>query len=109
MSKTIQKADDEERLKLHVAAVIVSNFSNHLYVLANDYCNAEGLDFNLLASLITETADRINRFLPRDVQTGPALRNDIITLDKHLRVLSPYPKLKYIYLKMTDSIINLDK
>ena len=109
ISTTIQQAGDAERLRLHVAAVVVSNFSNHLYVLANDYCQAEHLDFNLLKPLITETAKRIDKFLPRDVQTGPALRNDIITLDKHLRVLSAYPKLKYIYLKMTDSIINIDK
>lgn len=109
ISKKIKKAGDAERLKLHVAAVVVSNFSNHLYVLANDYCQAEQLDFNLLKPIIMETAERINKFLPRDVQTGPALRNDIITLDKHLRLLAAYPKLKYIYLKMSDSIINMDK
>jgi hypothetical protein len=63
----------------------------------------------LLKPLIIETAERINKFPPREVQTGPALRNDFITLEKHLRVLSAYPKLKYIYLKMTDSIINIDK
>ena len=109
ITKTIKKADDAERLKLHVAAVVVSNFSNHLYVLAEDYCQAEELDFNFLKPLIKETAERINKFSAREVQTGPALRNDIITLDKHLRALSAYPKLKYIYLKMTDSIINIDK
>jgi len=42
---------------------------------------------------------------PAEVQTGPALRNDVFTLDKHLRLLSDHPKLKYIYLKLTDSIM----
>jgi len=47
-------AGDKERLKLHVAAVIVSNFTNHLYKLAEDYCKREGLDFKQLLPLIEE-------------------------------------------------------
>lgn len=65
---------DEERLKLHVAAVIVSNFTNHLYTIAEDYCNKEHVDFNLLKPLIAETALRIKEISPAAVQTGPALR-----------------------------------
>ncbi|MEP7256374.1 MAG: DUF2520 domain-containing protein [Ferruginibacter sp.] len=105
ISGTVAKASDEERLKLHVAAVIVSNFTNHLYALAADFCEKEKIDFKLLAPLIKETAQRVETHSPADVQTGPALRNDIFTLDKHLRLLSNHPKLKYIYLKLTDSIM----
>jgi hypothetical protein len=93
-------------LKLHVAAVFVSNFTNHLYMLAADYCNKEGLDFEMLHPLIVETASRLRNHPPAEMQTGPAIRKDITTLDKHLRELSAYPKLKNIYLKMSDSIMN---
>lgn len=105
ISGTVAKAGDEERLKLHVAAVVVSNFTNHLYALAEDFCKKENIDFKLLAPLIKETAQRIETHSPASVQTGPALRNDVFTLDKHLRLLSNHPKLKYIYLKLTDSIM----
>ena len=105
ISGTVAKASDEERLKLHVAAVVVSNFTNHLYALAEDFCKIENVDFKLLAPLIKETAERVATHSPASVQTGPALRNDIFTLDKHLRLLSNHPKLKYIYLKLTDSIM----
>jgi len=105
ISGLVSKANDEERLKLHVAAVIVSNFTNHLYVLAEQFCKKEKVDFTLLAPLIKETAERVSICSPADVQTGPAVRNDIFTLDKHLRLLSNHPKLKYIYLKLTDSIM----
>ena len=105
ISGTVAKASDEERLKLHVAAVIVSNFTNHLYALAEEFCTKEKIDFKLLAPLIKETAQRVETHSPATVQTGPALRNDIFTLDKHLRLLSNHPKLKYIYLKLTDSIM----
>ncbi len=105
ISGTVKKATDEERLKLHVAAVIVSNFTNHLYALAEKFCEKEKIDFKLLTPLIRETAERVTFYSPSAVQTGPAIRNDIFTLDKHLRLLSNHPKLKYIYLKLTDSIM----
>lgn len=105
LSAIVGKAGDEERLKLHVAAVIVSNFTNHLYALAEEYCRDEQVDFNLLIPLIKETANRVSLVSPAASQTGPAVRNDIFTLDKHLRLLSDHPRLKYIYLKLTDSIM----
>jgi len=105
LSSNVSKANDEQRLKLHVAAVVVSNFTNHLYALAEDFCKKEGVDFALLAPLILETAARVQSYSPAAVQTGPAVRNDIFTIDKHLRILSDHPKLKYIYIKLTDSII----
>jgi predicted short-subunit dehydrogenase-like oxidoreductase (DUF2520 family) len=105
ISNKVTKAPDEERLKLHVAAVIVSNFTNHLYSLAEEFCVKENIDFKLLAPLIIETATRVETHSPASVQTGPAIRNDVFTLDKHLRLLANYPRLKYIYLKLTDSIM----
>jgi predicted short-subunit dehydrogenase-like oxidoreductase (DUF2520 family) len=106
ISDSVSVAGDEERLKLHVAAVIVSNFTNHLYALAEQFCVQENVDFKMLVPLIRETADRVAGNSPAAVQTGPALRNDIFTLDKHLRLLNAYPKLKYLYLKFTESIMN---
>ncbi|MEO6731117.1 MAG: Rossmann-like and DUF2520 domain-containing protein [Ferruginibacter sp.] len=106
LSSSVERANDEQRLKLHVAAVIVSNFTNHMYSLAADYCNKEGLNFKMLQPLIEETALRLRYYSPADMQTGPALRKDISTLDKHLRILSSHPELKKVYLRMTDSIMN---
>ena len=41
LSPQVQAAGDEQRLKLHVAAVMVSNFTNHLYTLAEQYCKTD--------------------------------------------------------------------
>jgi len=102
----VMAADDGYRQKLHVAAVVASNFSNYLYSLAFDYCSKENIDFKMLLPLIEETASRLHQHAPGEMQTGPAVRKDIITLDKHLRLLGTHPKLRNIYLKMTDSIMN---
>lgn len=106
LSNQVQIASDEYRMKIHAAAVVVSNFTNHLYALAADYCQHESVDFRLLMPLINETAQRIQYFPPESVQTGPAIRKDIGTLDKHLRLLHDYPKLRTVYLRLTDSIMN---
>ncbi len=100
----VAEAGHEDRLKLHVAAVLVSNFTNHLYTLAEEYCKKEGLDFRQLLPLIQETALRIKDISPQKAQTGPAIRHDNETIGKHLELLNDYPALKRIYLLLTESI-----
>jgi predicted short-subunit dehydrogenase-like oxidoreductase (DUF2520 family) len=104
ISKKVSHAGDEERLKLHVSAVIVSNFTNHLYALAAEYCKKERTDFSLLVPLIKEVAERIEIYEPESMQTGPAIRYDAITIQKHLQLLSNQSQLKNIYEVMTASI-----
>jgi predicted short-subunit dehydrogenase-like oxidoreductase (DUF2520 family) len=106
ISTSVKRVGDEERLKLHAAAVIVSNFTNHLYAIAEDFCDKENVDFNLLTPLILETAFRVQDSSPAKVQTGPAVRKDILTMDKHLRLFTAHPKLRTMYLRLTDSIMN---
>lgn len=106
VSDNVQRASDEQRCKMHLAAVIASNFSNYMYCLAEEYCINEKVDFNILKPLILETANRVQQNSPCSVQTGPAIRKDIQTMDKHLRLLTAYPKLRTTYLRITDSIMN---
>ncbi len=98
-------ARGDERMKLHVAAVVVSNFTNYLYKLAQDYCKKEGIDFNSLLPLIEETAGRLRNISAFASQTGPAIRDDKETIEKHLALLNNYPELKKVYLFMTESIL----
>ena len=106
ISPVVRNAQDEQRHKLHIGAVMTSNFANHLYCLTLDFCTKENIDFKLLLPLIEETASRLKEHSPCDMQTGPAARKDNITLDKHLRLLTNHPKLRTLYLRMTDSIMN---
>ena len=105
ISDKVVRSNDDQRLHLHIAAVVVSNFTNHLYALAEKFCGDEKIDFKMLLPLIKETAGRIELHSAKEMQTGPALRNDFVTLDKHYKVLVKYPKLRNLYLKITDSIL----
>ncbi|MFN2438094.1 MAG: Rossmann-like and DUF2520 domain-containing protein [Chitinophagaceae bacterium] len=104
ISTIVAEADDEERLKLHLAAVFCNNFVNHIYALMEDYCRKENLDFSLLIPLIQETTLRLTTISPSSVQTGPAARADKLTIDRHLALLASYQHLKEIYELLTKSI-----
>ena len=97
-------AKSEDRAKLHVAAVIVNNFTNHLYALTEQYCRKEGIDFQQLLPLIRETVDRLATASPSAIMTGPAVRHDEETIQKHLALLDSYPHLQKVYSFLTQSI-----
>jgi len=104
ISSHVVEANDEQRLKMHLAAVFCNNFVNHLYALAEAYCKKEGIDFYLLLPLIKETAERLDEIPPSQSQTGPAVRNDRATIEKHLALLEHYPQLQKVYTVLTESI-----
>ena len=105
LSSVVSKVEDEQRFCLHLAAVIINNFTNHLYSLTAEYCKNEGVDFKMLQPIIEETALRLNAQLPGDVQTGPAIRDDRSTLERHMLALSNHPELKIIYQTFTESLL----
>ncbi|QES87578.1 Rossmann-like and DUF2520 domain-containing protein [Rhizosphaericola mali] len=87
ISSKVDIANDEKRLKLHIAAVIVSNFSNYLFTLGEDFCKTENISFEYLLPLIEETVRRMQTTSPSIMQTGPAIRADQNTIDLHKRIL----------------------
>jgi len=105
LSGTVVRADDETRVKLHVAAVFSCNFVNYMYMMGADFCQKESLDFTLLQPLIEETANRLRDFGPSEVFTGPAVRGDMGTINRHLSLLEAYPHLYQLYQGMTNKII----
>jgi predicted short-subunit dehydrogenase-like oxidoreductase (DUF2520 family) len=90
-------ADDQSREKIHLAAVITSNFTNHLFAMAQEYCRSEKVDFNKLLPLITEVSRRIADRSAAELQTGPAMRDDEVTLARHRQLLAGYPQLRKFY------------
>ncbi len=105
ISRLIYKVDSERRKILHLAAVFACNFTNHLYHLSQLILEQHQLDFNLLKPLILETAEKIQgQELPAEVQTGPAVRGDELTMQKHLALLQGMPQLAEIYEILSRSI-----
>lgn len=108
ISNTVYKINSEQRKALHIAAVFVCNFVNHLYQIGNDICIENDLPFDILKPLIQETANKILTLSPNQAQTGPAKRKDTQTLNAHLSFLSDENQ-KEIYKLLTKSIIDNGK
>jgi predicted short-subunit dehydrogenase-like oxidoreductase (DUF2520 family) len=106
ISDIVLSAGDDERSKLHLAAVITNNFTNHLFALTEEFCKKEGVEFAILYPLLFETVRRLKDDSPKNLQTGPAIRNDLRTIQKQRDMLNAYPQLQKLYDLFSQSIIN---
>lgn len=97
--------DTEKRRMLHLAAVFVCNFTNHMLTLGKEVTLKTGITFEILAPLIKETISKAMDSGPENSQTGPAVRHDKNTIEKQLELLSFSKELQRIYNEMTISII----
>ncbi|MEM1319602.1 MAG: DUF2520 domain-containing protein [Bacteroidota bacterium] len=104
ISPKVYPIDDEQRAILHVAAVFVNNFTNHLFSIGEDICLREELPFELLKPLIAETVAKIQEHRAAEMQTGPAARGDQATIARHLDYLSNEPALARLYQQLSQSI-----
>ncbi len=93
----------EQRQTLHLAAVFVNNFVNQLYRVGHEITDIKNIPFDILKPLILETAKKVQHMSPFMAQTGPARRNDIKTIKRHLNLLEN-PMHKELYEKLTESI-----
>lgn len=96
--------DDSQRERLHVAAVFVNNFTNHLFFLAQQLCQQQNVPFDLLKPLIAETIAKLALLPPQQAQTGPARRHDRPTIERHEALLTQLPAMLDIYRLLTASI-----
>jgi predicted short-subunit dehydrogenase-like oxidoreductase (DUF2520 family) len=107
-SKKILQLKSAERLKLHLSAVLVNNFTNSLYVAADNFISNEiknkEVNFKLLLPLIQQTTLKINKMSPVKAQTGPAKRKDGKVIKKHLRIIKN-KDLKKTYRRLTELIL----
>ena len=106
ISNVVESMDELSRQKLNVAGVFANNFTNHLFTLVNDYLKNENIDFKILLPLIQNTIDKLTLGSPHEMQTGPAVRFDMATIQNHLEILNANPEMKEIYQSMTDKILN---
>ncbi|MGB4846967.1 MAG: Rossmann-like and DUF2520 domain-containing protein [Saprospiraceae bacterium] len=104
LSSAVYRMTDEQKSILHVAAVFANNFSNHMLTLAESICIENQLPFEILKPLILETFSKAILSGPKESQTGPAIRGDMKTIQKHLHLLEQHPELVDVYKIVTKSI-----
>jgi len=102
ISKNCHHINSDQRKDIHLAAVFVNNFVNHLYHIGSEICDQNSIPFEILQPLIQETATKIVALIPFEAQTGPAKRKDTETIEKHKAMLTA--NQQEIYTLLTKSI-----
>ena len=103
VSEHVVDCDSEKRKKMHLAAVLACNLTNHCYRLAERVLEREQIDFGLFLPLIEETARKVKTMSPKDAQTGPMVRYDQSVMAMQMAML-PDERTREIYRLMAESI-----
>ncbi|MFM7666683.1 MAG: Rossmann-like and DUF2520 domain-containing protein [Bacteroidota bacterium] len=105
ISDQVEYCDSEKRKHIHLSAVFINNFSNHVIYLGQKLARQRDIDPQLFAALIEETIAKLQDLSAEEAQTGPAVRNDLATIKSHLDLLEGDDR--EIYKLMTNNILKL--
>ena len=106
LSSKTQEISSQQRKAIHLAAVFACNFTNHMFTVAQSILQNQEMDFDLLKPLIVETLNKSFEIGPERAQTGPAIREDLKTLDLQFESLKDDPELAEIYRLISQHIID---
>jgi predicted short-subunit dehydrogenase-like oxidoreductase (DUF2520 family) len=109
ISKSVYFTDTASRRMLHLAAVFVCNFTNFMLAEGKEIAIRAGFSFEELVPLLNETIRKAVEIGPENAQTGPALRNDMNTIEKHMELLSFSPELRNVYREISNLIMKINK
>lgn len=105
LTNAIYELNSEQRQQCHLAAVFANNFSNHMFHIAEKLLSEKNISFDILKPLILETANKVQNTTPLLAQTGPASRNNTITINNHLELLNS-SQLEKIYSFVSQNILD---
>lgn len=110
LSRRVARADSTTRRKIHLAGVFACNFANRMFGIGCDIVREAGFGFDILRPLIAETAAKaVASQSPAEVQTGPAVRGDRNSQERHLGLLADEAQLCEIYKLISDNIWQTSK
>ncbi len=98
------EAKYEQRRWLHLSAVIGNNFINHLLAVCEQICAENDLPFSTVMPIVEQTFERIRHSSPKELQTGPAVREDHSTAQEQVKLLQNHPAWQKVYVALTESI-----
>ena len=104
ISLHIHRTNFEQRQYLHLASVMVNNFTNGLYAMAQKVCQEHDAPFEVLYPLIMTTAKKVQWGDVRYQMTGPAVRHDEKTIAAHRKLLMRDRDVLDIYDAFTEII-----
>ncbi len=101
-------ADSEKRRRVHLTGTFACNFTNAMIAISQKILSDCAIDQNIIRPLVEETVEKLRALPAIEAQTGPAVRNDLSTMDKHLELLKSLDMNKEaeVYKIVSDYIIS---
>lgn len=101
----------EQKKLVHVSSVFLSNYSVSLIAAVKELCEKKGLSEDkatMILKGLSEQAVENGWSKPlAGALTGPIVRGDVKTIEKHLEFLDSYPELKELYANFGILTINI--
>ena len=99
----------EKRALYHLAAVISSNFSVFLEIIADIVLQKTGLETDvarlLVSRLMDSTRHNLNRTAAEDALSGPVVRKDWSTVHRHMDALNEaLPEYESLYKEIAEAM-----
>lgn len=107
LGQEVHEASSQQRLILHLGAVLACNFSNYLILEAEELLQRHGLPTKALLPLLDELLHKLHQLPARSALTGPAARGDLATLARHEALLADEPQLQQLYHSLSQRILEL--
>ena len=95
--RNVEEVNSEKRLVIHTAAVFANNFSNHMVHIAKELVSEQNIDPQMIEPLLQETFEKIKALGTVEGRTGPAIRGDQETMNKHIELLKDHPEWEKLY------------
>lgn len=94
---TTYRTPSSQRQYYHLAAVFANNFSNAMLTASETISKTYSLDADVFKPLIRRTFENALLNTAHLSQTGPAVRQDKATMQKHLALLDDHEALQNLY------------
>ena len=92
----VYEVSQQDREQLHLCGILVNNFPNLMFRIAEDIVRKTHVPFSALLPLIDETAAKVHQLSPREAQTGPAKRGDTTVMNHHIEIIQD-PQIQQLY------------
>lgn len=107
ISDNLFEFDEKDREYFHLAAVWSNNFVNHIIHKAYELLEEHQLPPQLLLPMLRTHLDYLDFYHPKQLQTGPAQREDQISMNRHKALMKEEDQ--ELYKMISESIINQKK
>ncbi len=92
--------DEQQKMAIHLAAVLVCNYYAALFFGAQKVLKEHHVEVRsreLFGPIVTQTVDALLNAPPDEVLTGPVVRGDTGSIEKHLSLLKAIPEWDQLY------------